>query len=79
MKKLINIKSTKKLTESSIKVGDINYSNRLRKRLVDTARALELAKENNCTKALLKAKSPSCGKDLIYDGTFTGKKKEFLK
>ena len=45
MKKLINIKSTKKLTESSIKVGDINYSNRLRKRLVDTTRALELAKE----------------------------------
>ena len=45
MKKLINIKSTKKLTESSIKVGDANYSNRLRKRLVDTSRALELAKE----------------------------------
>ena len=34
-------------------------------------KALELAKENNCTKALLKAKSPSCGKNLIYDGTFT--------
>jgi hypothetical protein len=45
MKKLINIKSTKKLMESSIKVGDANYSNRLRKRLVDTSRALELAKE----------------------------------
>lgn len=45
MKKLINIKNKQKLTESSIKVGDVNYSNRLRKRLVDTARALELAKE----------------------------------
>ena len=34
-------------------------------------KALELAKENNCTKALLKAKSPSCGKGFIYDGTFS--------
>jgi hypothetical protein len=45
MKKRINIKNRQKLTESSIKVGDANYSNRLRKRLVDTSRALELAKE----------------------------------
>jgi hypothetical protein len=45
MKKRINIKNKQKLTESSIKVGDANYSNRLRKRLVDTSRALELAKE----------------------------------
>lgn len=33
--------------------------------------ALELAKANNCKVAILKAKSPSCGKDYIYDGTFT--------
>ena len=34
-------------------------------------RALELAREHNCKKAILKAKSPSCGKGLVYDGTFT--------
>jgi len=34
--------------------------------------ALEAALKNGCRKALLKAKSPSCGKDMIYDGTFTG-------
>lgn len=34
-------------------------------------KALSLAKENNCSKAILKAKSPSCGKGIIYDGTFT--------
>lgn len=34
-------------------------------------KALELAKENGCSKAILKAKSPSCGKGVIYDGTFT--------
>ncbi len=31
--------------------------------------ALEIAKVHKCTKALLKAKSPSCGKGLIYDGS----------
>ena len=34
-------------------------------------RALEIAKENNCTVAILKARSPSCGCGEIYDGTFT--------
>ena len=33
---------------------------------------LKLAKLFNVKKALLKAKSPSCGKDKIYDGTFSG-------
>ena len=32
---------------------------------------LELAKKLGVTKALLKAKSPSCGYKKIYDGTFT--------
>lgn len=34
--------------------------------------ALLLAKLFNVKKALLKAKSPSCGKGKIYDGTFSG-------
>ena len=33
--------------------------------------ALRTALENNCKIAILKAKSPSCGKGKIYDGTFT--------
>ena len=33
---------------------------------------LKLAKLFNVKKALLKAKSPSCGKGKIYDGTFNG-------
>lgn len=32
---------------------------------------LKLAKKFGIKKALLKTKSPSCGKDKIYDGTFT--------
>lgn len=35
--------------------------------------ALEMAQRNNCTAAVLKANSPSCGSVQIYDGTF-GKK-----
>lgn len=34
-------------------------------------RAVEIAKENGCTIAILKARSPSCGCGEIYDGTFT--------
>lgn len=35
-------------------------------------RAVEIARENGCTVAILKARSPSCGCGEIYDGTFTG-------
>lgn len=42
------------------------YSNGARK-------ALKIALENNCTKAILKSKSPTCGCGKIYDGTFSGK------
>ena len=34
-------------------------------------RALAIARENGCTAAILKARSPSCGSGEIYDGTFT--------
>jgi len=34
-------------------------------------KALEVARVNGCTLAVLKCKSPSCGDRQIYDGTFT--------
>ena len=34
-------------------------------------KALETALHEGCTLAVLKARSPSCGKGEIYDGTFT--------
>lgn len=36
-------------------------------------KALAIALENNCTKAILKSKSPSCGCGKVYDGSFTNK------
>lgn len=35
--------------------------------------AVRIAKEHNVICALMKAKSPSCGSSVIYDGTFSGK------
>lgn len=35
-------------------------------------RALELAKRHGCRKAILKARSPSCGRGKIYNGSFSG-------
>lgn len=34
--------------------------------------ALQIALENGCETAVLKARSPSCGKGCIYNGQFTG-------
>lgn len=35
-------------------------------------RALAAARAGGCTEALLMARSPSCGRGTVYDGTFTG-------
>ena len=35
---------------------------------------LKIARIFNCTEAILKEGSPSCGSSFIYDGSFTGKK-----
>ena len=34
--------------------------------------ALRIAQENGCRTAILKSRSPSCGKGCIYNGKFTG-------
>lgn len=35
-------------------------------------KALEIARKNGCCAAILKARSPSCGKGAVYDGTYSG-------
>ncbi len=40
--------------------------------LLGAKNALDLCKQEDIKVALLKAKSPSCGNDEIYDGTFSG-------
>lgn len=36
------------------------------------SRALQIALRSGCKKAILKARSPSCGINRIYDGSFSG-------
>ena len=38
---------------------------------IGAEKALELCLQNGCSCAILKARSPSCGKGRIYDGSFT--------
>ncbi len=66
--------------DPSERVGDKVISNKGRDVTFEYRKgaesALLLAKLNRADFAILKAKSPSCGKGLIYDGTFTGNKVE---
>lgn len=39
---------------------------------IGAERALSIYLENNCSFAVLKAKSPSCGKGLVHNGLFDG-------
>lgn len=41
--------------------------------IIGAGKVLKIAKENKITTAILKARSPSCGSNRIYDGTFSGK------
>ena len=66
--------------DPSERVGDKVISNKGRDVTFEykkgAASALLLAQLNKADFAILKAKSPSCGKGIIYDGTFTGNKIE---
>ncbi len=41
--------------------------------LYGAQKALELCLKYGCKTAILKTRSPSCGRDFVYDGTFSGK------
>jgi uncharacterized protein YbbK (DUF523 family) len=44
------------------------------KKLIEGAKkALALGQERGCQRAILKARSPSCGSGRVYDGTFSGR------
>ena len=46
----------------------INVTNQFE---IGAKKVLKIAKQSNCTEAILKSKSPSCGSNKIYDGTFS--------
>lgn len=53
------------------KVIDITGEDRTKEYELGAKKALEILKENNVDVVLLKANSPSCGKNKIYDGSFS--------
>lgn len=62
-------KPSERIGDKVINNQNIDVTNEYQKGAEET---LKLVKLFNIKKALLKAKSPSCGKGKIYDGTFNG-------
>lgn len=58
--------------ERALRVVDADGGDATDAFLAGAAKTVELVQERGCTLAVLKAKSPSCGCGLVYDGTFTG-------
>ncbi len=54
-------------------VVDKNGTDRTEAYEKGAACALRVAELNGCTIAILKQRSPSCGSNMIYDGSFTGR------
>ena len=57
--------------EKPFRVETINKENVTINFLLGVKKALELCQEEGISVALLKSKSPSCGNNKIYDGTFS--------
>lgn len=54
------------------RVADREGNDRTDAFLAGAQAALRIAREHGCRKAILKAKSPSCGVHEVYDGSFSG-------
>lgn len=63
----------KKIIDGEVRIVNCTGVDVTKEFLKGAEEALKIAKENKCTKAILKAKSPSCGCGKIYDGSFSGK------
>jgi len=60
------------ISTDPIQVVNKNYKDKTQFFLLGANKALDLCKKENIKKALLKANSPSCSSETIYDGTFSG-------
>lgn len=61
------------ITNNPLKIVN-NHGDDVTANFVEGAnQVLEIIKDRNITLAILKAKSPSCGSEAVYDGTFSSK------
>ena len=67
--------SGEEVLNGSAKVADKDGKDVTQNFISGAQKALAYAKKHNASCAILKARSPSCGCGMIYDGTFSGDKK----
>ena len=67
--------SGEEVLNGSAKVADKAGKDVTQNFISGAQKALAYAKKHNASCAILKARSPSCGCGMIYDGTFSGGKK----
>lgn len=60
------------LSKRDLFIGDADGADRTEAFLIGARKAFEVARKEECSLAILKAKSPSCGSGQVYDGTFSG-------
>lgn len=60
------------LQEEGARVVDETGADKTDAFMVGAQKAWEIARDAGCELAVFKAKSPSCGSGLVYDGTFSG-------
>ncbi len=58
--------------DNGIQVIDCNGKSETAAFIAGAKKACDLVRQHKVARALLKSKSPSCGRRLIYDGSFTG-------
>ena len=58
------------------KIFDIDGLDVTEQMIVGSKKALKICLKRNVTKAFLQTKSPTCGYNKIYDGTFSSKLKQ---
>lgn len=60
-------------TAAELRVVSASGEDRTAEYVAGAHAALEIARREGCTLAILKSNSPSCGAGAVYDGTFTGR------
>jgi len=60
----------------TLKIIDSNDLDVSKEFIAGAQKTLELALKNNCAIAIMTESSPSCGSNTIYDGSFSGTKKD---
>lgn len=65
--------SEQQVVDSCVRIVSSDGEDRTQAFELGAQKTVEVARRYSCKHAVLKAKSPSCGSETVYDGTFAGK------